>query len=344
MNAWLRVTAGQDTGKTYKVTGITVTIGRSRQNAIGLHDERVSRRHMALRYSSNQHRAVDLQSSNGIFLNNVRVSEAPLRHGDHLLVGDTELRYEIGADLSYPEDHCRHQPSDPTDGPSTQTRRPSRIELEGISAPDPEPCSNGEDAPLHPPHGPSSDQRPEHKYGATENFGTFEELDRKRRKRHFSLVTRELDQLRSYDKLLKPITQTLLEELGVERVAILKRSGSRFMSSSFSQRPEVTYQSEAPPLMRDLIRACITQKNGLLVNTGSPLPRGGLKRGMAAFPAICVPVQAGERVEAVIYVDNVLRITRVYDASELGFVEALAAKLAAALATKSAGFQGQGDA
>ena len=72
--------------------GATV-LGRGSDAGIRLPSLQVSRRHAQLDCSGGQCRLVDLQSSNGTFVNDRRVNEAVLSSGDRLRFGDLELRY-----------------------------------------------------------------------------------------------------------------------------------------------------------------------------------------------------------------------------------------------------------
>jgi pSer/pThr/pTyr-binding forkhead associated (FHA) protein len=50
----------------------------------------VSRRHAAIEWRPVGYCAIDLQSMNGTFVNNTRISEQRLEDGDYLRVGNTD--------------------------------------------------------------------------------------------------------------------------------------------------------------------------------------------------------------------------------------------------------------
>jgi len=54
-------------------------------------EDRVSRRHAAIRWSGTEHRITDLQSHNGVFINGEKVHDAALAVGDRIQVGETHL-------------------------------------------------------------------------------------------------------------------------------------------------------------------------------------------------------------------------------------------------------------
>jgi two-component system, NtrC family, sensor kinase len=91
--ASLLVVRGKDQGQRFELTEPLYTLGRDHTNAIQLHDTEVSRRHLEIRRSDAGHEIVDLQSSNGTFVNNRRVEQQRLDNGDRLQIGRTLLIY-----------------------------------------------------------------------------------------------------------------------------------------------------------------------------------------------------------------------------------------------------------
>ena len=70
-----------------------VRVGRSPANDIVLDDASVSRRHALLAVRGDATFVLDDRSLNGVRVNGERVSEAPLKDGDALLLGHVALRY-----------------------------------------------------------------------------------------------------------------------------------------------------------------------------------------------------------------------------------------------------------
>lgn len=70
-------------------------IGRSKENEIVLIDRLTSRRHALIKaVTPTQFSLIDLESRNGLFLNQHRVTQAVnLKHGDRITVGETELYF-----------------------------------------------------------------------------------------------------------------------------------------------------------------------------------------------------------------------------------------------------------
>jgi hypothetical protein len=77
------------------LSGNRVVLGRSREADIVLQDPNVSRRHAELRRGDGGWQIVDLGSTNGIKVNGRRVDNQPLRPGDQITIGVTDLTFEL---------------------------------------------------------------------------------------------------------------------------------------------------------------------------------------------------------------------------------------------------------
>lgn len=71
-----------------------LTIGRSPQADLQIADERISRIHCGIRFENATFIVKDLGSTNGTWVNDVRIQEARLRFGDVIRVGHTMLAFE----------------------------------------------------------------------------------------------------------------------------------------------------------------------------------------------------------------------------------------------------------
>jgi len=85
----LFVIQGRDQGKRFELSGPMATVGRDNSNAIQLHDSEISRHHAELIAHGAEIELVDLESSNGSFVNSQRVERQILRSGDRLQLGRT---------------------------------------------------------------------------------------------------------------------------------------------------------------------------------------------------------------------------------------------------------------
>jgi transcriptional regulator with GAF, ATPase, and Fis domain len=88
----------------------TISIGAMEDNDLVLHDETVSRYHCRIVQEANSYLLVDASSTNGTFINRVRIKEAYLKPGCTLGLGQTELKF-LTADekveiVPSRKDHC----------------------------------------------------------------------------------------------------------------------------------------------------------------------------------------------------------------------------------------------
>ena len=98
----LTVQLGPELGAVYTLTGDLVTIGRYAGNTIIISDEEISRHHARLTKASDGYTIEDLGSSNGSFVNSVRVVRpVPLSSGDLVRLGTSVVMvyeaFESGA-------------------------------------------------------------------------------------------------------------------------------------------------------------------------------------------------------------------------------------------------------
>jgi signal transduction histidine kinase len=89
----LFVIRGNDQGVRFDLEADRVTLGREASNTIQLHDREVSREHAELRREGDQFIVADLGSSNGTFVNGVRVRSQQLTTGDHVQIGRTMMLF-----------------------------------------------------------------------------------------------------------------------------------------------------------------------------------------------------------------------------------------------------------
>jgi Protein of unknown function (DUF3662)/FHA domain len=80
----------------YVLDGPVAVLGRSRECDCVLQDPNVSRRHAELRRSSNgDWQIVDLDSTNGVKVNDRRVDRSRLAPGDEVMLGTTRFTFDI---------------------------------------------------------------------------------------------------------------------------------------------------------------------------------------------------------------------------------------------------------
>src|SRR5262245_12040004 len=90
---------GPGMGARYTLTDTPLVLGRGSDCEIRINDHSVSRRHARIQPGADGYYAVDLQSTNGTFVNDVPASMYRLKDGDYLRVGNCIYRYLAGGNV-----------------------------------------------------------------------------------------------------------------------------------------------------------------------------------------------------------------------------------------------------
>jgi diguanylate cyclase (GGDEF)-like protein len=90
---------GPGMGARYPLGEVPVVIGRGNDCDIRINDHSVSRRHARIQPGADGYYAVDLQSTNGTFVNDVPASICKLKDGDYLRAGNCIYRFLAGGNV-----------------------------------------------------------------------------------------------------------------------------------------------------------------------------------------------------------------------------------------------------
>ena len=93
MSPSLFVISGRDQGAKFELEDGMMGLGRDSSNFIQVHDTEVSRRHAEIRREGQFYTVIDLDSSNGTYVNGNRVERHTLASGDRLQVGSTLILF-----------------------------------------------------------------------------------------------------------------------------------------------------------------------------------------------------------------------------------------------------------
>ena len=118
----LKLSFGNSVLRELPISTEPVSIGRSPQADIFIDNPAVSFHHARVFSQSGIYYVQDLTSLNGTFLNGVRISQAPLSHGDAITVGKHTVRFSM--------DRPGETPPPPTSHPSPEAQD-SAPKLEG---------------------------------------------------------------------------------------------------------------------------------------------------------------------------------------------------------------------
>ncbi|MEC7567183.1 MAG: ATP-binding protein [Planctomycetota bacterium] len=92
----IHVIQGFDQGTRHEFTGNKYGLGRDSDNHLKLHDSEVSRFHAEFRIREDEVTLVDLESSNGTYLNGQRIASARVANGDRIQIGKTHIIFHGG--------------------------------------------------------------------------------------------------------------------------------------------------------------------------------------------------------------------------------------------------------
>lgn len=95
LRATLTVEAGPGKGRETRIAQSNTVVGRSETCDLHIEDDALSRRHFEIRYRQLEFRIVDLESSNGTYLNGAEVSEYALRNGDRIQAGASAFSFRV---------------------------------------------------------------------------------------------------------------------------------------------------------------------------------------------------------------------------------------------------------
>jgi pSer/pThr/pTyr-binding forkhead associated (FHA) protein len=96
----LIVRDGSQAGQQFALHEVLTRLGRHSDNEISLDDVTVSRRHAEITAVAGSYFVRDIESLNGTYLNNERIDEAELRHGDEVRIGKFRLVFFEGPDAA----------------------------------------------------------------------------------------------------------------------------------------------------------------------------------------------------------------------------------------------------
>jgi transcriptional regulator with GAF, ATPase, and Fis domain len=93
------VLSGADQGREVEITKPSITGGRSMINDLVLSDKAISGSHFEIRASDDGYRLLDLDSTNGLFVGDMRVRDVFLKPAMEFRVGHTDLRFQPTSEI-----------------------------------------------------------------------------------------------------------------------------------------------------------------------------------------------------------------------------------------------------
>ena len=297
----LTVIQGQDRGKVYNLQATHIVLGRDPQCDVPLTDHSVSRRHAELRVEEGKFHIIDLNSSNGTFVNGVRVTEAAIRPGDQLRLGGAILA--LGRVVA---------------GPTFSAGGPVRIDEQG----------NVVDAAIQATTRAEFDPavflgRPE------EDTVDRHLMDNLRTLFKFSA---ELNAIFSTEQLTDAVINMVFDAVDADRafILLLDEATGRMEPKAVRYRDDLITEIEAersssrngadtagppdakPPILvsRTIVNYCVNRSEGVLSTNAMQdrrFEQGDSVQDLGIRSAICVPIKVRDRILGVVHVDTQLQ-------------------------------------
>jgi len=87
--------AGEAKDRAYYLQADRIILGRSPHADIPVQDVKASREHAELVRQGNSYILTDLKSQNGIVVNDRKITQASLKNGDYIIIGQTVFKYDV---------------------------------------------------------------------------------------------------------------------------------------------------------------------------------------------------------------------------------------------------------
>ena len=97
--SYLQINTPESSAQNYPLTGAKIIIGRSDENEITLPFTNVSRNHASIFSRAEEYFVEDLGSTNGTYVNGVKVAKCVLRPNDLIQIGETKMYYHEQEEL-----------------------------------------------------------------------------------------------------------------------------------------------------------------------------------------------------------------------------------------------------
>lgn len=272
----LIVVKGTDQGTQFEISGKIVTIGRGAENSVKLQDLEVSRKHAEIRTTPLGRVIVDLNSSNGVFVNSVRTTEQVLTGGEQIQIGRTLLLYSPGRSHSADEEN-----------PAVDFS-PRGLSPEGSQIIHSYKQETGKD--LFPFESNRSIE--------TEWF--------KKTRSHLNLIyhtTLAVSQTLDIDRLLNKIMDMIFEWAEIDRGCILLYNSEENALVPKVSRRRHNVSNRTLSISQSILDYVLTRKEGVLTSDASKtIPPDSIAQ-LGVQEAICVPMLGRYGLVGIIYID-----------------------------------------
>ncbi len=109
---YIRIYSGDELRKQFELDESRITIGRTEDNTVVLPEHGVSRHHAAIEYDNGHYFIVDLDSSNGVFLNNEKVTRHKLKYWDEIQIHNFVIKFMAKPGIGVARDVAETDPAE----------------------------------------------------------------------------------------------------------------------------------------------------------------------------------------------------------------------------------------
>jgi two-component system, NtrC family, sensor kinase len=297
------VIRGRDAGKHFSIQNERTVFGRDSSCDLPIADHEVSRQHAMIQFENQQHKLVDLNSSNGTFVNGQRIKEYILHTGDRMQFGRTLLVFtvkesEILFDQPVEVDIVRERP---VEAYRMEELSQIRHSLPSFGANHPSIASS--------PFDSSSSNRVAVSSNSTEPITTtFQEgVDRS----HWEIMYRTVlavSRTMDIDQLLQQILELIFQWVACDRGCVMLTCEDTQELRPVARRNRSPHGStQRIEISKTILDYVIGRKEGVLTSNAGDDQRwqpGASITGMGIREAICVPMQGRYGMVGAIYIDT----------------------------------------
>ncbi|MBI2899088.1 MAG: FHA domain-containing protein [Planctomycetes bacterium] len=320
---YIRVKTGPNKGRIFEVKDQVITVGRDEISTIQILDQGVSRQHSEIFRIGEMCFVRDLNSTNGTFVNNLKVQEEVLKANDELLIGTTILVFEdkASAEAVVPSPTAPAVPQAVSQQAATPSGEKS-VEIEGV---------------------PSEDKMP--------NTTTVELAVDKEKPAQKALgrevSSKNLTVLYELGKIIrssKDFGGVLHKTVAALTEAVGANHGYLFLADHGTGKlsPKVTIEKEGAgekKVSKTIVKRVLATGMPLLTTDATLDDRFALSESIVLKKiksVICAPVMLGEHAEGLLYFHSA-RLSESFKVEDLELVSAGALHLAMAVASHNAG-------
>lgn len=304
----------------YDIDTEVFSIGRIPENHLVLADALVSRRHAEIRRIGTQYRIVDLNSLNGVYVNNLKINDEQLSHGDLIHVGESKLLFE--AELPKKDPTPLPPPLPPIPGPAFPAGGPVGLGSPEIVK-------------------PINQAGPEYELEVMslsslrgQSISAPNRMEPARSRNFFILyqVARALNSTNSLAELLDQTMTLIFQVINAERGVIFLYGEDGALEPKISKNRK---EGDLPEISvsKTITARAVQEKAAIITADAKYDPRFQAGASIVAYnirSAICVPLWTRGRIRGAIYLDNLLE-TYAFGEDDLDLLTAIANQVAIAV-------------